>query len=45
VDVLANTVAGMKTKQNALANTLGHPPIEEGLNPTDTEASRAGTPT
>jgi hypothetical protein len=38
VDDLANTVTGMKTKQNALANTLGHPPIEEGLNPANTES-------
>jgi hypothetical protein len=45
VDVLVNTVTGMKTQQDALAITLGHPPIEEGPNLADTQASRAGTPT
>jgi hypothetical protein len=44
-DVLANTVIGMKTKQDALANTLGDPPMERGPNPTDTDASNAGTQT
>jgi N-acetylglutamate synthase/N-acetylornithine aminotransferase len=45
VDVLANTVTGMKTQQDALANTLGHPPIDEGPNPTNTEVRTARTPT
>jgi hypothetical protein len=36
---LANTVTGMKADLNALATTLGHPPMEESPNPTDTEAS------
>jgi hypothetical protein len=39
VEVLANTVTGMKADLNALATTLGHPPMEESPNPTDTEAS------
>ena len=33
VDVLANTVTGMKTQQDALANTLGQPPMEEKPQP------------
>ena len=45
VEVLANIAAGMKIKQDALANTLGPPPIEEGPNPSDTESGSAGTPT
>jgi hypothetical protein len=45
VEVLASTVAGMKAKQNTVATTLGHPPMAEGPNPTDTDASNAGTQT
>jgi hypothetical protein len=45
VEVLANTVAGMKTKQDALANTLGHPPTAEGPSSANTEARAARTPT
>ena len=40
VEVLANTVTGMKAELNSLADTL-----EESPNPADTEARVAGTPT
>ena len=41
VEVLANTVTGMKAELNSLADTLE----EENPNPADTEARVAGTPT
>ena len=45
MDVLANTVTGMKTKQDTLTNTLGYPPMADGPNLIDPEAGSAGTPT
>ena len=45
VDVLASTVTGMKTQQDALADTLGHPPPADCPSPTNTEARTTRTPT